>query len=170
MTATPQATPDRSLPADDAARAMARTLLTGARFAALAFTDPVTESPGISRIALGLDGQGCPVSLVSALAQHEAALRAHPLCALMVGEVGDKGDPLTHPRLMIRARAEFVAPDDPKRPALRALWLADHPKSTLYVDFSDFSFVRLRPISALLNGGFGRAFRLEAADLAGMSL
>lgn len=156
---------DMSLPADDAARALAQGLLSGARHAALAFTDPATGSPGISRIALGLDGSGVPVSLMSTLTQHDPALRAHPEAALLVGEVGARGDPLTHPRLMVRVRAEFVAPDDPARPALRALWLRDHPKSTLYVDFADFSFVRLRPVSAFLNGGFGRAHRLDAADL-----
>ncbi len=160
-----QALPDHSLPADDAARALAQDLLARARHGALAFTDAEAGGPGISRIALGLDGDGVPLSLVSALTQHEPALRARPDCALMVGEVGAKGDPLTHPRLMIRARAAFVAPDDPGRAALRALWLRDHPKSTLYVDFADFAFVRLLPVSAFLNAGFGRAHRMEPADL-----
>lgn len=161
MTAMSQ---DRSLPADDAARALARDLLRAAH-AALAYIDPASGTPGISRIALGLDPQGCPMTLVSALAAHEGALRAHPDCALMVGEVGAKGDPLTHPRLMIRARASFIAPDAPDRPALRDHWLKTHPKSALYIDFADFHLVRLHPQSALLNGGFGRAHRLDAADL-----
>ena len=37
------------------------------------------------------------LTLVSALAPHFRALRENPDCALMLGEVGDKGDPLTHP-------------------------------------------------------------------------
>lgn len=122
-------------------------------------------APGISRIAFGLDTAGLPVSLISALTQHTPALRLHPVCALMVGEVGAKGDPLTHPRLMVRAEAIFIAPDDPARPALRAKWLTDHPKSKLYADFADFGFVRFALISALLNAGFGRAHSLSAADL-----
>ena len=85
----------------------------------------------------------------------------------MVGEVGDKGDPLTHPRLMIRAKAFFVAADDPARPDLRAHWLKGHPKAALYVDFADFAFCRLVPVDALLNAGFGRAYRMAAADLLG---
>jgi heme iron utilization protein len=165
MSSNQPSPPDRSLPADAAARALARQLLAGARHAALAFTDPATGAPGISRVALGLDAAGCPVTLISALTQHEPALRVQALCALMVGEVGDKGDPLTHPRLMIRTRADFVAPDDPTRAALRDHWLRHHPKSTLYIDFPDFSLVRLHPISALLNAGFGRAHALSAADL-----
>jgi len=162
----PQTT-DPVQPADGVALTEARALLAGARFAALAYTDPDTGTPGISRIALGLDPSGGPVTLISALAPHFAALRAHPACALMVGEPGPKGDPLTHPRLMIRAEARFVAPDDPARPALRDRWLADHPKAKLYVDFADFAFVRLMPVSALYNGGFARAFRLTGADLLG---
>lgn len=154
-------------PADAAALAEAKALLGAARFAALAYTDPETGTPGISRIALGLDPAGGPVTLISALAPHFGALQAHPVCALMVGEPGPKGDPLTHPRLMIRAEARFVTPDDPARPALRDRWLADHPKAKLYVDFADFAFVRLMPISALYNGGFARAFRMTGAELGG---
>jgi len=152
-------------PADAATRTEARALLADARFAALAHTDPETGTPGISRIALGLDPTGGPVTLISSLAPHFAALRTHPACALMVGEPGPKGDPLTHPRLMIRAEAQFISPDDPARPAVRDRWLKDHPKAKLYVDFTDFAFVRLLPVTALFNGGFARAFRLTAADL-----
>ncbi len=144
---------------------MALQLLQGATHAALAYADPATGAPMISRIALGLDPAGCPVTLISALAAHWPGLRANPLCSVMVGEVGDRGDPLTHPRLMVQARADFVASDDPSRGAMRDHWLAAHPKAKLYVDFADFAFVRLVPQGALLNGGFGKAFRLSDDDL-----
>lgn len=159
------ARPDPIAAADDDARALARDLLAHARHAALAWTDPQTGTPGISRIAFGLDLRGAPVTLISALAAHMPALRAHPDCAVMVGEAGDKGDPMTHPRLMLRVGAQFVAPDDPSRKALRAHWLKGHPKAALYVDFTDFAFVRLVPQSALLNAGFARAYRLGPQDL-----
>lgn len=150
--------------ADDEARALARSLLDSGH-AALAVTDPADGTPGISRIAFGLSPEGVPVTLVSSLAPHFGALQANPACALLLGEVGGKGDPLTHPRLMVKARAEFVAPDDPARAALRDHWVKTHPKAKLYVDFADFAFVRLHPVSALLNGGFARAFRLMPSDL-----
>ncbi|MFN3846057.1 MAG: HugZ family protein [Paracoccaceae bacterium] len=152
-------------PVNDEARAMVRNLLR-CPHAALAYTDATSGAPGISRIACGLGPDGIPMTLISSLAAHTAGLRAQSLCAVMLGDPGDKGDPLTHPRLMISAIAEFVAPDAPDRPALRALWLSDHPKSKLYADFADFSFVRLRPQHAVLNGGFGKAFRLQPSDLA----
>lgn len=157
--------PDPVAAADDDARALARSLIDGATHAALAVTDPADGTPGISRIAIGRAPDGGLLTLVSALAPHHAALLANPACALMLGEVGDKGDPLTHPRLMVKARARFVAPDDPARPGLRDHWLTHHPKAKLYVDFADFAFVRLTPVSALLNGGFARAFRLSPEDL-----
>lgn len=157
--------PDPVQPADAEARALALSLMAGAGHAALAYTDAGDGAPAISRIAFGLDPAGVPVTLISALAPHQAGLKAGPACAVMLGEPGAKGDPLTHPRLMIRAEAQFVAPDDPARPALRDHWLEHHPKSKLYIDFPDFAFVRLVPRSALLNGGFARAFRLSPEDL-----
>ena len=158
------ARPDPVQPADDAARALARKLLTLGH-AALAWTDPDTGNPGISRISFARDPEAGLLTLISGLAPHFRALRANPACAVMLGEVGDKGDPLTHPRLMIQARATFVAPDDPARPSLRDRWLLRNPKATVYVELPDFAFVRLTPVSALLNGGFGRAHRINAADL-----
>lgn len=156
--------PDPVAAATAEARTLARQLLQVGH-AALAWTDPETATPGISRIAFADDPRAGPMTLISGLAPHFAALRTTPDCALMVGEVGDKGDPMTHPRLMIRARAVFLAASDPDRPALRDRWLARNPKARVYVDLPDFAFVRLIPQSALLNGGFARAFRLTPEDL-----
>lgn len=62
----------------------------------------------VSRIALVSGPDGLPLSLMSDLSHHSTALKANPLCALLIGEPEDKGDPLTHPRLSLRARAHFV--------------------------------------------------------------
>lgn len=156
--------PDPVQPANDDARALVRQLLSLGH-AALAWEDPDTGTPGISRIAFARDPEAGMLTLVSGLAPHFRALRDRPDCALMLGEVGEKGEPLTHPRLMIRARASFVAPDDPARPGLRARWLERNPKATIYIDLPDFAFVRLTPVSALLNGGFARAFHVAPEDL-----
>jgi len=160
------AKPDPTPPADDAARAQACALLRLAH-GALAYT-ATDGTPGVSRIALSVnegDAEGSLVTLISALAPHTAALRNSPDCAVMVGEPGPKGDPLTHPRLMIKARAEFVARDSNAHQTLRTAWLLAHPKARLYIDFTDFAFVRLAIVSGLLNGGFGKAFRLSGEDL-----
>lgn len=162
----PEPAPKRDpvAPADAEARALARELLS-LTHAALAWIDPETGTPGISRIAFGLGVTGVPMTLMSSLTPHFAALKAHPACAILLGEPGPKGDPLTHPRLMIRAEARFLPRPSDEHAAARAHWLAGHPKSTLYIDFADFALVEMVPQSALLNGGFGKAFRLNAEDL-----
>lgn len=152
-------------PTDDEARALARRLLAEARHAALAVQDPETGAPYVSRIAMGLAPSGAPVTLVSTLAHHTTALRADPRAALLVGEPGPKGDPLTHPRITLTARARSVARDDPAHAEIREKYLSDHPKSKLYADFGDFGFVLFDVERAALNGGFGKAYLLSAADL-----
>ncbi len=154
-------------PTDDEARKLARDLLTGARFGALGVIEPETGVPMVSRVAVALDPSGVPVTLISDLSHHTGALRAAPDASLLVGEPGPKGDPLTHPRLTLQARAVFVARGGEEHGALRSLWLDRHPKARLYIDFADFSFVRLEPRGAYLNGGFGKAFVLGAEDLTG---
>lgn len=153
-------------PTDDDARANAQHLLAEARFGALAVIDPDSAAPFVSRVALGTV-KGALVSLVSSLSQHTRALRADPRCSVLVGEPGPKGDPLTHARLTVQATAEFVERSDPAFDALRQSYLIDHPKAALYIDFTDFCFVRFLPSAAHLNGGFGKAYALTPADLAG---
>lgn len=156
------ATRDPFRPADATACALARKLIAEARFGALAVLRD--GAPFVTRIALAPGADGLPVTLISDLAPHTAALRAIADCSLLVGEPGPKGDPLTHPRLTLQARAVFIS-RDAERSALRETYLARQPKARLYVDFADFHFVRLVPLSGHLNGGFGQAFRLTAEDL-----
>lgn len=150
-------------PTDAAARDLARGLMRDARFAALAVIEGAM--PLVARVGFGLDAGGAPVTLISDLAAHSRALRADPRAALLIGEPGDRGDPLTHPRLTLQAEAGFVGPDDPAHAAIAAKWLHDHPKAKLYIGFADFRFVQFRVKRGLLNGGFGQAFVLTPADL-----
>ena len=149
---------------DDEARRLARRLIRGARFGAIGVLEPGTGFPFTSRVLTGIDVDGTPLILVSALSVHTGALAADPRASLLFGEPG-KGDPLAHPRITVRTRAEAVARDDPRHARLRARFIARHPKAALYADFPDFAFFRMRPESASLNGGFGKAFVLEAPDL-----
>ena len=151
-------------PTDDEARSLARALMSGARFCALATLD-TTGAPQTARVALSNDPESGPVSLVSTLSQHTQALLADPRASLLVGEPGEKGDPLTHPRVTLQASAAPVRRTDPDFAGLRARWLETHPKSKLYIDFGDFLFLRFKVDAAFLNGGFGKAFTLTPSDL-----
>ncbi len=147
-------------PTDDGARALARGLIAEARFAALGVLDPDTALPVVTRVALIAGPDGMPLTLISTLSSHTAALDTNPACSLLIGEPGPKGDPLTHPRLTLLARAE---PAD--KAGLKGHYLSRLPKAQLYYDFGDFRLIRFVPLGGLLNGGFGKAFRLSAEDL-----
>ncbi|AZV79350.1 pyridoxamine 5-phosphate oxidase [Parasedimentitalea marina] len=151
-------------PTDDGARALAQGLMAKARFAALGVVLD-TNVPLVTRVAFGLDPEGGPISLVSSLSVHTGALQGNPICSLLLGEPGDKGDPLTYPRLSLICRASFLHHGDVGHAELAAHYLRDHPKAKLYIGFSDFSFVRFEVSEAHLNGGFGKAFHLVPQDL-----
>jgi hypothetical protein len=119
----------------------------------------------VALVGFGLSPSGEPVTLVSDLSLHTRALRANPNAALLVGEPGDRGDPLNHPRISIAVTGRFVDRSSTERELLRQAWLDTHPKAKLYIDFADFSFVVFDIRFAALNGGFGKAYVLNRADL-----
>lgn len=146
-------------PTTPEAIATAKSLLATARFAALAVTHPETGHPYVSRVAVAAD-QAEVLMLISTLSVHTQALQAHPNCALLIGEPGAKGDPLTHPRMTLSGLA--VSTD---KAAYKHHWLTAIPKAQLYYDFADFQMYRMTPSAIDLNGGFGKAFRLTPTDL-----
>lgn len=150
----------------DDARAAARALVAAARYGALATLEPETGDPLVTRVGLVASGNGTPLILTSALAAHTPALLADPRCALLIGEPG-KGDPLAHARITLKCRAEALPRDSRAHAAARRLYLGAHPKAKLYVDLPDFRFFALEMQSGRYNAGFGKAYRLEGADLVG---
>lgn len=150
---------------DEEARKLARVLLRSARSASIAVLEPASEGfPFVSRVLLGIDTDGTPVILISALSTHTQALSADRRCSLLTGEIG-KGDPLAHARLTVQCEAERVDRDSAAHTRIRERFIRRHPKAQLYVDFPDFAFFRLTPLKASLNGGFGRAYALAGEDL-----
>jgi len=152
------------LETDDEAIRLAKTLLRTARFGALATLDQEDGAPLATRVAVATDMAGAPVILVSALSAHTRALEVEPRCALLLGEPG-KGDPLAHPRLTVKARAEKLERGTEEHAHAERRYLNRHPKAKLYSGFADFAFFRLAPESALLNGGFARAYKLRRDEL-----
>ncbi|MEZ5739850.1 MAG: DUF2470 domain-containing protein [Burkholderiaceae bacterium] len=150
-------------PIDESARALARQLLRATPTAALATIDPGDGSPLASLVTVATDPDGSPLLLISALSGHTTALRANPRCSLLLARPG-AGDPLAHPRLTLVADARFLERGTAACQRARRRFLARHHKAALYADFGDFGFVRLAPVRASLNGGFGRAYEMTAAD------
>jgi len=144
----------------------ARALLATVGHGALATLEHEDGYPMVTRIGLAMMPDGMPTTLVSELSGHTAALRADPRCAVMVGDPG-KGDPLAHPRLTLTCRAAEVARGSDLHAAAREAYLARHPKAKLYDDFADFLFMRLLPERGSYVAGFGAAYRLGPADIAG---
>ncbi|MDH5531392.1 MAG: pyridoxamine 5-phosphate oxidase [Paracoccaceae bacterium] len=149
---------------DEDARALACDLLVQARTAALGVIHPTTHAPYVSRVAILAAPGRAVFSLVSDLSLHCQALRADPRASLLLGDPGPRGDPLNQPRLSIQAVASFVDPATAADQDLRAQWLSRHPKSKLYIDFADFSFVDFTILGANLNGGFAKAYALGPND------
>ncbi len=145
-------------PLDAFARATLSDLLD-LDHAALAVIDPDTFCPSITRIGL-LILERSVLSLVSDLSEHTTALRANTNCGLLIGRTPGKGDPLTHPRLSLQVRAAFQDKSD-----FRAEFLDARPKTKLYFDFADFHVIQFEVVGGVLNGGFGKAYRLGPDDL-----
>lgn len=150
---------------DDEARSLAKRLLGSERHAALAVLEPDRGHPQVTRIALAPAPDGQPLTLISDLSGHTRALKANRNASLLVGSPGDKGDPLTWPRITLAVTASFIDRDHPDHGALRAAVLEHQPKAALYIDFADFNIVRFNVEAADLNGGFGKAYHLTPADL-----
>ena len=143
------------------ARSEARLLLRTVRSGALATLTPEGD-PYASLVTLATLPDGSPVLPLSTLAVHTQHLMADPRCSLLLDRAGE-GDPLTHPRLTVTARA--VKATAGERAAWRSRFLRRHPKAEIYVDFGDFSFWRLDLRGARIIGGFGRIAMLDALDL-----
>ena len=144
------------------ARAAARHLLRTVRSGALA-TLTLEGDPYASLVTVATLPDGSPVLPLSTLAVHTRHLMADPRCSLLLDSAG-KGDPLTHPRLTVAARAVVATTEE--RSAWRSRFLRRHPKAEIYVDFGDFSFWRLDLKGARIIGGFGRIHMLDGPDLA----
>ncbi len=140
----------------------ARGLIRGATAATLAtaaggqpFTALVTPAPAPDL---------SPLLLLSTLSEHTRQLAADPRCALLFTGVPDGPNPQTAPRVTVTGLAEQVPEDD--APALKARWLGRHPYAAMYADFGDFGLWRVRIGAALHVGGFARAERIKAGELA----
>ncbi len=146
-------------PADQTPAWQARCLLRAARSGCLATS--AAGQPFASLVTPACMPDGSLLLLLSRLSEHTRHLMTDPRCSVMVSGTAETANPQTTPRVTVTGMAEVV--DDA---ALKARYLAVHPYASLYADFGDFATWRIKLAAGLLVGGFARAFRLKAADLA----
>lgn len=158
------ATPARDTrqPADFDPIALARIILRGTRVGALGTLED-GGVPLVTLVSVATDLAGAPILLVSGLSAHTRNLKRDARCSLLLSQPG-KGDPLAHPRLTLVGDAHPIR-DEGEKARVRRRFLARHPKAQLYVDFPDFTFMRLEAASIHLNGGFARAYDGAAGDI-----
>jgi putative heme iron utilization protein len=137
---------------------LARSLLRRRREGALATLMTGSGDPYCSLVNVASHFDGSPILLVSQLAVHTKNMLADPRVSLMLDERA-AGDPLEGARIMLLGRAEQVGSSDLE--AVRRRYLNAHPSAQTFVDFKDFSFVRIRPSTIHLVAGFGRIVDLK---------
>jgi putative heme iron utilization protein len=104
--------------------------------------------------------EGNPVFLISGLAEHTKNLERDPRASLLVAESGSE-DPLANGRVTLLGLCLRVDEDGG---SARAAFLAAHPNSAYYADFSDFAFWKLRVNAIRYIGGYGRMSWISQAD------
>lgn len=114
--------------------------------------------PYASTVNFVPDADGCPVLLLSALAEHTRNLRADPRVSLLVADPAE--DMQAAPRLTLLGNAE------PRPEAFRERYLRLLPQAASYAGLPDFACYGIRPLRLRFIGGFGDIRWIEAAAYA----
>jgi putative heme iron utilization protein len=141
-----------------------RTLVHGERRGALStLTSDPAGYPFGSVVSFGLADDGDPLFFVSLMAEHTQNAMRDPRGSLLVTEpVPDGADPLASGRVTLLG---LLAPidDDEERAVARARYLEANPAASYYIDFGDFTFLRLTVSHLRYVGGYGRMSWVDAA-------
>jgi hypothetical protein len=140
----------------DQARQLLRRVATGS----LGTLNRDQSGPYVSLVNFATDIAGWPVMFVSRLAWHTQNIAGDRRASLMVAELPPEGDVLTGARVTVMGVLE------PADSALvKARYLARHPAARDYINFTDFSFWRLKPERVHAVAGFGRIETMAADEV-----
>jgi heme iron utilization protein len=142
---------------------MINDLISTATHATLGTLD-AAGAPFTSLVALARDDDLSPLIITSHLSSHTSHLEANPRVSLLISSIG-KGDPLAHPRLTLTGLAVAARPGEPEYERIRPIYIAQNPKAALYVQLPGFWFWRISPQKVFLNGGFGKAWNGDWAEV-----
>ncbi|HEY3723054.1 MAG TPA: DUF2470 domain-containing protein [Acidimicrobiia bacterium] len=142
-----------------------RTLVRGERRGALSTVaaDP-SGYPFGSVVSFGLADDGDPLMFVSLMAEHTQNALRDPRASLLVTEpVPEGSDPLAGGRVTLLGLLVPIDDDD-ARIVARARYLEANPAASYYIEFGDFTFLRLNVDHVRYVGGYGRMSWVDAAD------
>lgn len=129
---------------------------------------PPAGHPYVSFVLVGFDYDATPLLLLSDLADHSRNLVADPAISLLFADIEGRDQPLTGPRVILLGQLDRVdAGHSAEIGRLKARYMARHPSTTLFADFTDFALYRLRATHVHFIGGFARAHWLTAATVCG---
>lgn len=138
----------------------ARRLLRSQHSAALAtLSSRLGGHPFATAVDYLTDHRGCPVFLISALAEHAKNIAADARVSLLVQ--GHSSGTQACPRLTVAGKAERVAARE--HDALRQRYLRYFPEAEQYFAL-DFFFCRIEPSHLRYIGGFGAARWIAPGD------
>lgn len=106
-----------------------------------------------SAVGYALDSESRPLMLVSALAVHRRNLAADGRASLTVFDDDAAGDPASAVRVTLMGEVRPVSEAD--LPAARTAYLAKHPEAAQWIDFGDFTMLRMEIKDLYFIGGFG---------------
>lgn len=142
-----------------------RRLLDMQRVAALATLH--RGEPAVSMVPYVLPPDAAHFVIhASSLATHTQDMLAHPRIGLLVtAELTSGVSPQALPRVSVQADAQRLLPEDALHAPSRAHYLARFADAAITFELADFSLFVLRPVSARLVAGFGRAHGLTGDRL-----
>src|SRR3954454_8574439 len=140
-----------------------RTLVAGERRGAMSTL--AADPPGYpfgSVVSFGLADDGDPLFFVSLMAEHTQNALRDPRASLLVAEpVPEGADPLASGRVTLLGLLAAVA--DEECELARDRYLEANPAASYYIDFGDFTFLRLTVDHVRYVGGYGRMSWVDAA-------
>ena len=104
-----------------------------------------------SVVGYALDAEARPLLLISRLAVHYRNLEADPRASLTVFDDDALADPSNAPRLTLMGEFSLVTNDA----NAQAAYLARHPEAAEWIQFGDFSIMRMEVKDLFFVAGFG---------------
>ncbi|ETX07297.1 MAG: hypothetical protein ETSY2_12040 [Candidatus Entotheonella gemina] len=114
-----------------------------------------------SVIPYGLDAQGQPTFLISAMAMHTQNLQRDARASLLVTSDGDHA-PLATARLTLMGTVAPVPGEVLEQ--VRSTYVLRHPEAAMWAEFSDFAFYGMAITDTYYVGGFGVMGWVTAQD------